>query len=153
MCDPNFESCPVESEDKNFLEVVNSASLEWLTILYSAQAFAIPIISVLLLWSEVPIFKAFWGKPLWSFHMLSFLPTAVINAFFIFLAEGDATFVAYLDDTAILGIAYYTANMGLISHSMGFLITWIAWLMNFKDWGYILLFLLYNSFAMYTEYF
>ena len=67
--------------------------------------------------------------------MLSFLPTAVINMFFIFFGEGNATFVAYLDDTAILGIAYYTANMGLISHSIGFLITWIAWLNNYADIG------------------
>ena len=152
MCDPNFESCPVES-DGGLREVVNTASLEWLTFLYGTQAFVIPMLSLLLLWSDVSIFKAFWGRPLWTFHMLSFLPTAVINAFYIFFSEGNATFVAYLDDTAILGIAYYTANMGLISHSLGFLITWISWLRNFSDKGYILLFFLYTGFALYSEYF
>ena len=152
MCDPNLESCPVE-DDGNFLDVVNSASLEWLTVLYGLQAAIIPLLSGLLLWSNASILSSFWGIPLWFFHLFSFVPTAVINMFFIFFGDGNSSAVAYLDDTAILLIAYYTANMGVISLSLGFLITTIYWLFNFFDWGYILLFLLYNGFGFYTEYF
>ena len=152
MCDPNLESCPIEDDGK-LMDVVGTASLEWLTVLYGLQVGIIPILSVLLIWSNAAILTSFWGIPLWFFHLFSFLPTAVINFFFIRFGGGNSTFVTYLDDTAILLIAYYTANMGLISLSLGFVITTIYWLVNFTDWGYILLFLLYNGFGAYTEYF
>ena len=151
MCDPYIESCPVESD--GLLDHVNTPSLEWITFLYGVQTAIIPLLSVLLLWSNAAVMSSFWGVPLMFFHIFSFLPTAIINMFFIGFGDGNSTFTAYLDDTAILLIAYYTANMGVITLSFGFLFTTIYWFINFTDWGYLLLFALYNGFGFYTEWF
>ena len=155
MCDPALESCTIPvQDDGKLLDYVGTTSLEWLTAIYGLQVGVIPMLSVLLLWSDAKILSSFWGFPLFFFHIFSFMPTAVINSFFIgFGSESNSSAVTYLDDTAILLIAYYTANMGLISLSLGFLITSLYWLFNFRSWGYILLFLAYNGFGAYTEYF
>ncbi len=86
-------------------------------------------------------------------HFAAYFPTAMLGSLYLVLEGKKNSFTAFLDDSAIWFIVYYTGNLGLVLHSTGFLLYLIYVIIEFDSWAYWLLFLLYVGFAAFTQFF
>ena len=134
-------------------DMADSSQLVQLVTLYYGQFVILPLIALVMLGQNNHIVLSWWFWIMEFFHGLAYIPSALLGTIYLIFGKEQSDFTLFLDDTLIWLIVYATANLGLLTHSIGFLLYTIYLIVEIDQWSYWLLWVLYLGYAAYTNYY
>ena len=119
-------------------------------IIYFFQIGLLPLLGLTLRPKGVSVYDSWWWGIFFWLHFITYLPTATISSLYLIWAGTKNSFSAFLDDSSIWFIVYYTANISLVVHSTGSLLFFIYLVLEYDSAAYWALFLLYVGFSAFS---
>ena len=96
------------------------------------------------------IVLSWWFWIMETFHGFAYIPSALLASLWLIFGYDQNDFTFLLDDTAIWLIVYSSANLGLLTHVLGFFLYTIYLIINIDSWAYWMLWVLYVGYAAFT---